>query len=162
MKRFVAVAAASLLFASCHDAPLPTAPTARDASPDLAVAVSPHGEMIVLLDPARAPDGHEQNQAAARQVARELGVEPRHAYGTAVFGFSGAVPEGRLQALARDPRVVHVEEVEAWELAVDFAALALAQSTSQVLPTGIDRAEVDKNPTVTTDGTGTKAVGLDI
>lgn len=66
-------------------------------------------DVIVVLDPAFAPGGHASNQAEARRVARGLGIRPRFEYGTALFGFSARVPEGRLNALERDPRVLYVD-----------------------------------------------------
>jgi subtilisin len=88
-------------------------------------------DVVVTLDESFAPGGHAANQARAAQIARELGVAARQTYGTAIFGFAGSVPQGRLEALGRDPRVLLVEP-------------DVAQSTtSQTLPTGIDRIEAD-------------------
>lgn len=76
-----------------------------------AMAQAPQGrflDVIVRLDDAFSPGSGASAQAAARAIARSLGVEPRHAYGTVTFGFAGRVPEGRLTALSNDPRVRHV------------------------------------------------------
>jgi subtilisin len=68
----------------------------------------PPVDVIVTLDPSLAAGGHAARQGQAAQVARGLGLQPRRAYGTALFGFAATVPQGRLEALARDPRVLHV------------------------------------------------------
>ena len=65
-------------------------------------------DVIVVLDPALAPGSHAANRAAAGRIARGLGVAPRFRYGSALFGFAGPIPEGRLQALENDPRVLYV------------------------------------------------------
>lgn len=141
MKRSSAVLASLsflLLLSACEE---PVEPTSPDVSPATQQASEVSGK-IVLLDPALAPGGHADNRAAAASVAREYGVSPDHSYGAAVYGFAGIVPEGRLAALQQDDRVVLVEDVEAWELA------------QQAVPTGMDRIELDRNPEVTTDGSG--------
>jgi subtilisin len=66
-------------------------------------------DVIVILDPAFAPGAHAANRAAARRIARGLGVAARFSYGSAVFGFAARIPEGRLQALENDPRVLYVD-----------------------------------------------------
>lgn len=66
-------------------------------------------DVIVVLDPAFAPGRHRANERAASAIARGHGVRVAHAYGSAVFGFAGRVPEGRLNALERDPRVRYVD-----------------------------------------------------
>jgi hypothetical protein len=69
------------------------------------------GQYIVALNEQFAPGGHAANRARAAEIARQYGVALRHTYGTALFGFSGEVPAGRLQALERDPRVAWLEPV---------------------------------------------------
>lgn len=95
------------LGAACTD--VPTSLTPEDVEPDLAVSSRAAVDVIVVLSESFAAGSHAANQASARGVARSLGVEPTHAYGTAVHGFAGRVPEGRLQALQRDPRIAYVE-----------------------------------------------------
>ena len=65
-------------------------------------------DVIVVLNSDFAPGGHAANQAAADNIARGLGVAPNFSFGTALFGFAGPVPEGRLAALENDPRVDYV------------------------------------------------------
>ncbi|NKB48830.1 MAG: S8 family serine peptidase [Alphaproteobacteria bacterium] len=66
-------------------------------------------DVIVVMDEGFAPGGHAANQAAAANFARGLGVAPRHAYGTALFGFSASVPQAVMDALENNPRVKYVE-----------------------------------------------------
>lgn len=93
--------------AACSDTSTPVAPD--DLAPEFAVSPQAAANVIVVLNTDFAAGNHRANQAAARAVARSLGVNPTHAYGTALFGFAGTVPEGRLNALERDPRVAYVE-----------------------------------------------------
>jgi subtilisin len=65
-------------------------------------------DVIVRLDDSFSPGPGGAGQAAAAGIARSLGVEPSHAYGTVTFGFAAQIPEGRLAALSNDPRVQNV------------------------------------------------------
>jgi subtilisin len=133
-------------------------------TPEVDPSLSLSGEglnVIVLLDPASAPGRGAANRAAAADVAAAFGITPRHTYGTAVFGFVATVPPAAVQALTRNPRVLSVEPERLRERAIEFDGPA-AQSSSQVLPTGINRIEVDRNPYVSTDGSGGVTVDADI
>ena len=66
-------------------------------------------DVIVVMNEATAPGGHGANQSAAATFARGLGINPRHAYGTALFGFSASVPQAVMDALENNPRVDYVE-----------------------------------------------------
>jgi subtilisin len=101
--------------------------------------------VIVVFD-----DSVADPAVLAGQLGRAHGFTARHVYGTALKGFVASVPARAMAALVANPRVVAVE-AETVESIVD-----------QSLPTGIDRIEVDKNPTVTTNGTGSKAVNIPI
>lgn len=138
MKRYAMVALA-LLATACQDRPEPTA-LPGDAA--FLGAGAPTADVIVVLNETFAPGGHAANRAAARSIAAELGVTPGHAYGAALFGFSATVPEGRLAALARDPRVAYVER--------DGVATIVAQT----LPWGIDRIDADLSSTKAGNGSG--------
>ncbi len=91
---------------ACQDVSPPAAPEAGVSMGRSALA---QVDVIVVLDPAFAPGEHEANQARASEIARGFGTAPRHSYGTALFGFATTVPEGRLNALERDPRVLYIE-----------------------------------------------------
>ena len=131
MKRIAGsvIAATALALTGCQEA---TQPDAVDI-PALATAASQvvPDHYIVLFN-----DGVANPRAAARGLARTHGLTLRHVYGTAVKGFVGRIPPARLDAVRSDPRVVLVEAERAYEL--DF-------QQGQVLPTGIDRIEADKN-----------------
>jgi subtilisin len=77
--------------------------------PPLASASARFLDVIVVLDAAHAPGGHAANRSQAAGIARNMGFAARHAYGTALFGFAARIPEGRLNALQRDPRVAYVD-----------------------------------------------------
>jgi subtilisin len=95
-------------------------------------------DVVVVLD---APPSAGA-AADAEATARDHGVATTYLYEHALAGFAGAVPEGRLRALQRDPRVASVER----DLAVTVAA--------QTVPTGVKRVFADANPAVPTTGTG--------
>jgi hypothetical protein len=95
-----------LVLAGCSETPNPSG---LDDEPLLGRTARQTVDVIVVLNPDFAAGGHAANQGRARDIARSLGAAPTHAYGTAVFGFSGQVPEGRLAALDRDPRVLYWE-----------------------------------------------------
>jgi subtilisin len=83
--------------------------TAQSQGPAVPPGQARFLDVIVVLDPALAPGGHATNRAAARQVARGLGVAAQFSYGTALFGFAARIPEGRLRAFENDPRVLYVD-----------------------------------------------------
>ncbi|MDP8904391.1 MAG: S8 family serine peptidase [Chloroflexota bacterium] len=87
--------------------------------------------------------------ALARELGRAHGFSARHVYGAALKGFVATVPARAVSALSAHPRVVLVEP-EVAERIVDG-----------VVPTGVDRIEVDKNPTVQLVGPGGQ-VGLPV
>ncbi len=72
----------------------------------------PNGDLlniIVVLEEDFGPGRGAANRAEAARVARSLGVSPSRTWGHALFGFAASVPQGRLGALRRDPRVAYVE-----------------------------------------------------
>lgn len=106
MRRLAPLALAVAALAGCSDTPKPTALDLPEAVFSKATNTV---DVIVVLRPEFAPGAHAANAARAAEVARGLGIAPRHVYGTALFGFAGSVPEGRMEALRRDPRVAYVE-----------------------------------------------------
>jgi hypothetical protein len=86
---------------------------------------------------------------AAREIAGGLGATLGFVYHHALRGFSAEVPANRLNALSRDPRVAYFESDH------EFHTFA------QDLPTGVDRADADRNPHAAIDGTDTR-VDVDI
>jgi subtilisin len=145
MKRLALITAGALVLAACQDTPPPTA-LDSDASFNRSGTV----DVIVALNESFAPGGHAANQSRAGEIARALGVSPRFAYGTALFGFAASVPEGRLNALRNDPRVAYVDfdapvsipdrvQRPPWEGGGDGG------STGEVVPWGINRTGADAN-----------------
>jgi subtilisin len=151
MKRITLFAAGTLILAGCQEAPQPTALDPSEASSARAGSTV---DVIVSLKPDFAAGAHAANQARAAEVARSLGVEPTHAYGTALFGFAATIPEGRLNALRNDPRVAHVD----FDAPVSIPDRAAAPpwmggggSSGETLPWGVDRIDADLNAN---EGTG--------
>jgi subtilisin len=66
-------------------------------------------DVIVVLNATDAPGDHASNRAKADGIARGLGFSANQTYGTALFGFAARIPEGRLRALEKDPRVAYVD-----------------------------------------------------
>ena len=143
-----------LALVACQDTPQPTALDAPEAS------LSRSGgtvDVIVVLKSEFAPGAHAANAARAEEIARGLGLTPRHAYGSALFGFAASVPEGRLNALRNDPRVDFVDfDAPVWlpERTMARPGSGGGGSTSQDLPFGIDRVEGEFSSTKAGDGSG--------
>src|ERR1043166_3238041 len=84
------------------------------------------GKYIVLLQPGASPVA----------VAARHGLAPDHVYGTAINGFAGAVPPGKLRLLRNDPRVAAIFQ--------DYTVQAIGKpggggggTTGQVVPAGV-------------------------
>jgi subtilisin len=101
------------------------------------------GSYLVVLDDSRPG-------AVAQEHARRHGAEVERIYRFALQGYAARMTDRAAAAIANDPRVVRVEPE------------TLESIQTQTLPTGVDRIEADLNPTITTDGTGTKPVGIPI
>lgn len=101
--------AAALLLTACQDTTSPSAPDVDVPTATSRTGASRAIDVIVTLDPSFAPGSHTANRAAAADVARGMGFTARRAYGTALFGFAATIPEGRVNGLSRDPRVLAVE-----------------------------------------------------
>jgi subtilisin family serine protease len=148
MRRSLATFLGAVMLVSCGD----DASSPEPAGPELSRIGAQTAQVLVVLDPTFAPGGHAANQSRALEMAAEMGVSARHGFGTAVFGFAGSVPAGRLEALSRDPRVASVELEEVFT----YAAQA-----GQEVPTGVDRIEADRNPAAGIGGDG-GVVNLDV
>lgn len=108
------------------------------------------GRYIVVLKQSAAPGGHAANQARAAEVARGFGLSADKTYGSALFGFAATVPEGRLNALRRDPRVAYVEADQVFSVA------------AQTVPTGVRRVYADTNPNLSIDGSDGQRIDVDV
>jgi subtilisin len=100
------------------------------------------GSYLVVLDSA-------QPAAVSQEHAREHGAEVERIYRYALQGYAARMTDRAAAAIARDPRVVRVEPE------------TVESIQQQTLPTGIDRIDADRNPTITTTG-GTEGVSVDV
>lgn len=153
MKRSALLIAPVLLFAACQDAPGPLGPP---DDPHLSLGAGDGVDVIVVLEGAVSLGNGAHNRERAAEVARGLGLEPGHTYGTALFGFSATVPRSRVEEVRRSPMVARVEldrvvslpEPVLEPLAGGSAAEAggaLATEVGQVIPWGIDRTGARAN-----------------
>jgi subtilisin len=145
VKRMITLGLGLLALSGCEDALPPT-----QVQPEHATFTRGAGtlDVIVSLRSEFAAGDHAANQARASEIAAELGISPRHTYGTALFGFAASVPEGRLTALANDPRVEHVDR-DAPVSIPDFVQAPPWQdgggSSAEVVPWGVNRIAADVN-----------------
>jgi PKD repeat protein len=105
--------------------------TITPAAPAVAEAPADARVIVVLEQDAGDP------ATAAVEIARAHGGTVGFVYRHALRGFSMELPEPALAGLARHPRVAWVEP---------DVVLSIAQTESQVIPTGIDRIDADVNP----------------
>jgi subtilisin len=150
----LAAAGAILLAVGCRDTPQLVEP----GTPSFTRAAQ-LVDVVVVLHEAYAPGGHVANQGRAAEIAGELGATATRTYGTALFGFAAAVPEGRIAALARDPRVAYVQRERVFQVG------ALVQGRpggggggGQVVPWGVERIGADDN---TNEGDGIHVYVID-
>jgi subtilisin len=106
MKRLTLFLVPVLLLAACQDMSEPMAPAAE---PALHSGTAGGVDVIVVLKPDLVVGPREVRQARAAAIAEELGVDARHTYGAALYGFSASVPTARLDHLRADPRVLSIE-----------------------------------------------------
>ncbi|MCI0397301.1 MAG: S8 family peptidase [Chloroflexi bacterium] len=151
--RFFGVAAALLLaFVLFGQTTRPTLATG-DAIP---------GRYIIKLA------GGVESLAAANDLAREHGLGLGHVYSHAFNGFSATVPDGRLNALQNDARVVSI--VPDRYVTINHCTPRHPQHCeptptpppggSQTIPTGIRRINGDLSSTASGDGSG--SVNVDV
>jgi subtilisin len=140
LRRIALLVASLSLVASAAAVAAPAAPGVAAAPPGAEVVPDSY---IVVLD-----SGHPS--AVARQHVQQHGAEISHVYQHAVQGYAATMSPRAAQAIARDPRVVRVEPE------------TVESIQSQTLPTGVDRVETDRNPTVSTDGSGDDLVDIPV
>jgi subtilisin family serine protease len=113
-----------------------------------AVLAGPPGgstQVIVVLANAAGDPG-----AAAASLGRAHGFTPNLVYRHALRGFAATVPAGRLAALRADPRVAYVE--------VDQEV----RTTTQTIPTGVQRIFAPGNANLTINGSDDLRVDVDV
>jgi subtilisin family serine protease len=103
---------------------------------------------IIILKDNVDPDD------VAQDMARNDGVESDHVFKSSFKGFSGSVPESRLNKIKDDPRVEFVSE----DKEVHIAAQA------QTLPTGVNRVDAELNTAHKGTGVGVAIIdtGIDL
>ena len=89
-------------------------------------------------------------QVAVPALSQAYGLQPGFTYQYALKGMSAVVPQGRLAALEKDPRVAYVVE--------DM----LRTISEQTTPTGIQRIFADDNPNIGIDGVDDFRVDVDV
>ena len=158
---------ALLVWTGCEQASLPTE---AEVATDETLAASKNGpplagQYIIVLKDVPQANARAVAQGRAAELARGLGLSPLHTYGAALVGFSANVPEGRLNALRRHPRVAYVEAdgllsvpTPRIEAKPPWAGGGGGGSNGQVLPWGVDRIDAELNPG---KGTGVHVYVLD-
>ncbi len=111
----------------------------------VADAAPPSGERYIVVF-----DDDVDVHVAVPAVAKAHGLTVGHVYRHALKGMSVIAPEGRRNALERNPNVAYVE--------VDDAVQLAAQS----VPTGIDRINAATNPNLDIGGTDDFRVDVDV
>ncbi|MEK7561199.1 MAG: S8 family peptidase [Patescibacteria group bacterium] len=101
------------------------------------------GHYIVVLKDGVSADN------AADDLSRAHGLGVSHIYRHALKGFSAVVPDGRLDALKRDPRVAFISE--------DREVTVFADT----VPTGINRVDAEQTATHTNKGAGVHVAVID-
>jgi len=102
---------------------------------------------------------NDQAAAVANEMALSHGLGIGHVYQHALNGFSAFVPQGRLNALRSDPRVVSI--VEDQYVSIDRGPSGGGGSTvPQTIPTGIRRINGDLSSARSGDGGG--VVNVDV
>jgi len=123
------------------------------------------GHYIVTLNPGVDP------ATVANQMAVQHGLGLRHVYRHAVNGFAARVPEGRLNALSKDPRVVAVTADEYVSIDKKCATPPCKDKggggeepppppPAQTTPTGILRINADVSSALSGNGSG--SVDVDV
>ena len=107
---FLPLAILGLLFTDAAQAQAPVEPLdmgmADEMIPTAPSGVVP-GQFIIVLN-----DDVTNVRGAAAEMARAHGLGIQFIYTSALKGFAATVPEGRLNALERDPRIAYVEAVQ--------------------------------------------------
>lgn len=107
-------------------------------------------DVVVSLDRTKSVATVADGKAFAAEVARQHGVEVTNRYGQVLVGFSGRIPESRLQALRNDPLVDSVN----FDRTLHIMQSCNSPNTppcepdgngGQSIPWGVDRVDADLN-----------------
>ena len=107
--------------------------------------VIPDQYIVVLKD-------KEDSKKVSDEHAQKHSAKIKHLYKSAIKGYSATIPSERLKDVEADPRVQFVSK--------DHKVSAL-QSSSQALPTGIDRINAEPSSTTTSTGSGVGVAIID-
>lgn len=146
MRKLPAAVLSLSVLAACSDSALSPS---GDLDVSASASVDRKVDVVVVLN-GHAKGKSLENKQRAQSIARQMGLVPTFAYGAALTGFAAAVPEGRLRALEKDPRVQFISPDEGFSI------------EWQILPAGVDRVDADQSSTVAGDGTGSVNVGIAI
>jgi len=119
--------------------------------------------VIVKLNPEFSAGQHADNKNAAGKIAKSMGFEAKHTYGSALFGFSATIPEARLNGLENNPHVASVQ-LDIIQRIPDPETIQKGKpgggggSTAQVMPWGVSRIGADTN---NNEGSGMHVYVLD-
>lgn len=103
-------------------------------------AAIPGQYIVVFKDSVADPTGN------ARGLAAQHGLSLRHTYGAALKGFAATIPAARLALLRGNPDIAYIvpdEVVSLGPITAQGKPGGGGGSTSQTLPTGIDRIDGD-------------------
>jgi subtilisin family serine protease len=110
------------------------------------------GQYIIVLN-----EDVTNVRGVAAEMARDHGLGIQFIYTNALRGFAAQVPEGRLQALERDPRVDYIEQDQWGGIEVH------GDSTNGTNPVvGIMRVNADMNANIDIDGADDLRVDVDV
>jgi subtilisin len=116
-------------------------------------------DVIVKLKSNLSVAGHQANKSNAKNIAAGMGVgSVKFAYGSAFFGFSASVTEGRLSALRNNPNVESVEFDGEKYINKGKPGSGGGTPSPQVMPWGISRTGADTN---SNEGSGVHVYVLD-
>jgi len=116
-------------------------------------------DVIIKLKSDLAVAGHQANKSNVKNLAAGMGVGAvKHAYGSAFFGFSASVTQGRLDALRNNPHVASVEFDGEKTINRGKPGGGGTTPAAQVMPWGIARTGADAN---SNEGAGVHVYVLD-
>ncbi len=93
------------------------------------------GRYIVVLK-----DDVGNSRAAASDIGRAHGFRADYVYSYAIKGFAASIPDVALAGLRNNPRVAYIEPD------------GMVRADGQILPSGVDRIDADKNAIAKIDG----------